>query len=63
VAGDLDEQLQNLWAEMVKTDIEDAKQATEGAGLSRLMAAEQEGMMKQVSKLIYWLISFLLNLV
>jgi hypothetical protein len=46
VAGDLDEQLQNLQAKMVKTNIEDPKQATEGAGLSCLMVAEQEGMMK-----------------
>jgi len=42
--GDLDEQLRNLRAEMVKADNEDLKQAAEGAGLSRLMAAEQDGM-------------------
>jgi hypothetical protein len=46
LAGDLDEQLSNLQVEMVKTDLEDIKQATEGAGLSRLMAAEQDGMLK-----------------
>ena len=49
-AGDLDEQLRNLRAEMVKADNEDLKQAAEGAGLSRLMAAEQDGMVKRVSK-------------
>ncbi|KAF9508038.1 hypothetical protein BS47DRAFT_1398092 [Hydnum rufescens UP504] len=32
---------------MVKTDLEDMKQATEGAGLSHLMAAEQDGMLKR----------------
>ncbi|KAF9510605.1 hypothetical protein BS47DRAFT_1395812 [Hydnum rufescens UP504] len=62
LAGDLDEQLSNLRAEMVKTDLEDMKQATEGAGLSRLMAAEQDGMLKRVSELfLLLLVALLLN--
>ncbi|KAF9509322.1 hypothetical protein BS47DRAFT_1412693 [Hydnum rufescens UP504] len=54
LAGDLDEQLSNLRAEMVKTDLEDMNQATEGAGLSRLMAAEQDGMLKTDASWRFW---------
>ncbi|KAF9504251.1 hypothetical protein BS47DRAFT_1401620 [Hydnum rufescens UP504] len=42
--GDLDEQLSRLRAEMVTVEIDDLKQASQGAGLSCLMAAEQDGM-------------------
>ncbi|KAF9504991.1 hypothetical protein BS47DRAFT_597323 [Hydnum rufescens UP504] len=50
--GDLDEQLCRLRAEMVMVEIDDLKQASEGAGLSCLMAAEQDGMVARVSRLI-----------
>jgi hypothetical protein len=42
--GNLDEQLCCLRAKMVMVEIDDLKQASEGAGLSHLMAAEQDGM-------------------
>ncbi|KAF9509128.1 hypothetical protein BS47DRAFT_1365465 [Hydnum rufescens UP504] len=47
--GDLDEQLSCLQAEMVMVEIDDLKQASQGAGLSRLMAAEQDGMAKTIA--------------
>ncbi|KAF9513391.1 hypothetical protein BS47DRAFT_1362484 [Hydnum rufescens UP504] len=50
--GDLDEQLCCLQANMVTVEIDDLKQTSEGAGLSHLMAAEQDGMVVQAQTLM-----------
>ncbi|KAF9514826.1 hypothetical protein BS47DRAFT_1361394 [Hydnum rufescens UP504] len=47
--GDLDEQLSRLQAEMVTVEIDNLKQASQGAGLSHLMAVEQDGMAKTIA--------------
>ncbi|KAF9503656.1 hypothetical protein BS47DRAFT_1490388 [Hydnum rufescens UP504] len=49
--GDLDEQLCRLRAKMVMVEIDDLKRALEGAGLSHLMDAEQDGMVAQAKTL------------